>query len=176
MQQQIERILAKMKARGLQLNGPIAESALQEFEAKHRIRLPEGFRAFLLLVGNGGVGPAYYGIEPLGLPASDMRAKEVKKWTELPDVGKTFPFTRQWVWEDGDESDEGSREEIDYGSIYIGNDGCAQYWRLIITGPERGNVWQVCGEGMGPADPKRDFLTWYEDWLDGKDSFYGYQQ
>jgi hypothetical protein len=40
-------------------------------------------------------------------------------------------------------------------------------WHLIVTGAERGNVWMLCGEGVVPQDPNRDFLTWYEDWLDG---------
>jgi hypothetical protein len=34
----------------------------------------------------------------------------------------------------------------------------------------------IAGEGIQPACPKRDFLTWYEDWLDGKDSFYAVGQ
>lgn len=40
-------------------------------------------------------------------------------------------------------------------------------WHLIVTGPERGHMWWVCGEGIAPTDPKMDFLRWYEDWLDG---------
>lgn len=40
-------------------------------------------------------------------------------------------------------------------------------WHLIVTGPERGHVWWVCGKGIAPTDPKMDFLRWYEDWLDG---------
>ena len=41
------------------------------------------------------------------------------------------------------------------------------YWFVIVTGPERGNVWMICGEGIQPTAPKRDFLQWYEEWLDG---------
>lgn len=39
------------------LNPPASESHLQEFEAKHNLSLPEGYRRFLLQVGNGGAGP-----------------------------------------------------------------------------------------------------------------------
>jgi hypothetical protein len=41
------------------------------------------------------------------------------------------------------------------------------YWCVIVTGPERGNVWMISDEGIQPTAPKRDFLQWYEDWLDG---------
>jgi hypothetical protein len=43
-----------------------------------------------------------------------------------------------------------------------------------LFAPFRLNVWMISGEGVQPACPKRDFLTWYEDWLDGKDSFYAF--
>lgn len=105
-----------------------------------------------------------------------MPPEQAREWAELPNVRKPFPFTRFWVWEDGQESSEGTDSHVTFGSIYIGNDGCGAYWHLIITGPERGNVWMLCGEGIQPTCPKRDFLTWYEDWLDGKDSFYGWPE
>ena len=47
-------------------------------------------------------------------------------------------------------------------------------WHLIVNGPERGIPWMLCGEGIQPVCPKRTFVQWYEDWLDGRDSFYGY--
>ena len=96
-----------------------------------------------------------------------MRVEEARIWTELPHVQKPFPFSKTWVWEGGDLSEEGANEEIHSGSIYLGTDGCGMYWHLIVTGAERGNVWQICGEGLQPTDPKRDFLRWYEEWLDG---------
>jgi hypothetical protein len=46
-------------------------------------------------------------------------------------------------------------------------------WILIVTGPERGNIWFKCGEGIQPTSPKRDFLRWFEDWLDGVRDWWG---
>jgi hypothetical protein len=46
-------------------------------------------------------------------------------------------------------------------------------WVLIVTGPERGNIWFKCGEGITPTIPKRDFLRWFEDWLDGVRDWWG---
>jgi hypothetical protein len=174
MESQLDRIASKAKSQGRILNPPLGEDAIKEFEQAHGIQLPDGYRQFLSRIVNGGAGPPCYGIGPLGQPARDMRGEQEKEWTDLPHVKKPFPFTRYWIWEEGQETDEGTIEQIDFGSIYVGNDGCGAYWHLIITGPERGNVWMICGEGIQPACPKRDFLTWYEDWLDGKDSFYAF--
>ncbi len=173
---QINRILKKVHSQGRILNAPISELAVQEFEQAHGIQLPDGYREFLMRVGNGGDGPPCYGLGELGAPANDMRPDEVRRWTELRDIQKPFPFTRYWVWDEGQTTDEGSEDQVKYGSIYVGNDGCGAYWHLIITGPERGNVWMIAFEGIQPACPKRDFLTWYEDWLDGKGSFYAFPQ
>ncbi len=174
MPPQLDRILRKTQSQGRILNSPISERALQDFEAAHGIQLPDGYREFLLRAGNGGDGPPEYGLGPLGLPARDMPPEQTRWWVELRNVQKPFPFTRYWIWDVGQETDEGTEEQVNNGSIYIGNDGCGAYWHLIVTGPERGNVWMISGEGVQPACPKRDFLTWYEDWLDGKDSFYAF--
>ncbi|CAM5271445.1 hypothetical protein STANM309S_06406 [Streptomyces tanashiensis] len=32
----------------------------------------------------------------------------------------------------------------------MGTDGCGMYWHLIVTGPQRGHVWQIAGEGAMP--------------------------
>ncbi|HZN37118.1 MAG TPA: SMI1/KNR4 family protein, partial [Pirellulaceae bacterium] len=129
--------------------------------------LPDGYRRFLQHVGNGGSGPPSFGLLRLGQTPNDLRAEESRPWVDGTRVSRPFPFTRPWVWEDGDSSDEGTREQVGDGSIHLGTDGCGQYWLLIISGPERGNVWMLADVGMGPTVPKRDFLQWYEDWLDG---------
>jgi hypothetical protein len=45
-------------------------------------------------------------------------------------------------------------------------------WHLIVTGPDRGSIWWITGEGMQHTFPKRDFLTWYIDWLEGVESWW----
>jgi hypothetical protein len=44
---------------------------------------------------------------------------------------------------------------------------------LIVTGPDRGHVWQLADVGVTPTRPKREFLRWFEDWLDGKTDWFG---
>jgi hypothetical protein len=165
--ERVARIAEKVRGRGLRLGAPLSEEEVSQFERRHEVALPEGYREFLLRVGNGGVGPPAYDVAALGEAAGDMRGEEARVCRELPHVREPFPFTRPWCWEEGDLSDEGTREQVGHGVIYVGNDGCGMYWYVVVTGPERGNVWMICGEGTQPTAPKRDFLQWYEDWLDG---------
>jgi hypothetical protein len=171
----IARIQEKLAARGLSLNPVASDTEVKAFESRHSITLPPDYRLFITTVGNGGPGPADYGILRLGTIASDLLPDERRYWTELADIRKPFPFTRYWVWEDGEPSTEGSRDQVAYGSIMLGTDGCGMYWHLIVTGSDRGIPWQLCGEGIQPVYPKRSFTEWYEDWLDGKNTFYGLQ-
>jgi len=167
LEERIDRIARKVRGRGTRLGPPLTEDAIAAFEARCGCTLPEGYRAFLRHVGNGGVGPASYGVLPLGATPVDMSAAESQAWVELQRVQRPFPFTKPWVWEDGDRSDEGTREQVEDGTLLLGTDGCAQYWLLVVSGPERGNVWMLADVGITPTAPKRDFLQWFEDWLDG---------
>jgi hypothetical protein len=172
---QLDRIRKKLQARHVSLDPPLSEGELQSFERLHGIVLPECYRLFLLTIGDGGIGPPSYGLAKLGKVASDMQPEQQDCWSRLTKIRQPFPFTKCWVWDNHETSDEGSTEDLENGSIYIGNDGCGMYWHLVVTGPDRGIPWMICGEGIQPVCPKRDFLQWYEDWLDGRDSFYGYE-
>jgi hypothetical protein len=164
----LRRIEAKLQRTSLKLRKPLREPRVLAFEERHRITLPEGYRRFLIEIGDGGPGPPLYGLVPLGredrLPFRPefMRGRQRLTFVTLP-----FPFTRTWIWEDGERSDEGNVEQVGHGSLYLGTDGCGIEWRLIVTGPERGTIWNFSDVGISPTEPKRDFLRWYEDWLDG---------
>jgi hypothetical protein len=168
----IARIVTKLRARGIRLVECLSEEATTSFERRCGISLPEGYRTFLRTVGNGGPGPPAYGWAGLGEAGGQTSDEQLRVWSELHRVNKPFPFTQAWVWEDGDASSEGSREQVQNGSIYLGNDGCGQYWFLVVSGPERGNVWLLADVGVTPTLPKRDFLQWYEDWLDGVENWW----
>jgi hypothetical protein len=166
-EERLDRIAHKVRECGTRLAPAISEDAVVAFEARCGCPLPEGYRAFLRHVGNGGVCPPSYGLLPLGETPNDMTEEESGPWAELQHVGRPFPFTRPWVWENGDPSDEGTREQVDDGTLHLGTDGCAQYWLLVVSGPQRGNVWMLADVGITPTAPTRDFLQWFEDWLDG---------
>ncbi len=175
MQDQLQRIANKLRARQVTLRPALSEEEVDAFEARHGVVLPADYRAFLITLGNGGVGPPHYGLVPLGAGPSDGPPDERAFWRALPQVREPFPFTQPWVWEADEVSNEGTWEDVRRGSLYLGTEGCGMNWHLVLTGPERGVPWQLTGEGIAPVMPRRSFLQWYEDWLDGRDSFYGCQ-
>ena len=173
MADQLQRVADKLRAQAVALGPVLSEAEVSAFEAQHGVALPADYRAFLTTLGNGGDGPPHYGLVPLGAGPSDDPPDERAFWRDLPQVREPFPFTRAWVWEAGEVSSEGTEEDVCHGSLYLGTEGCGMNWHLILTGPQRGVPWQLTGEGITPVMPQRSFLQWYEDWLDGRDSFYG---
>lgn len=166
--QTIERIKTKVASNGINLGAPLPEKSIAEFERELAIVLPNGYRQFLLHIGNGGDGPPHYGMLSLGLNAiDDIPASDI-----LPNIGRPFPFTEYWVWEGEDTVDEARYAQTFHGSLNLGTDGCAMYWLLIVNGSERGQIWNWTDVGIQPLAPARDFLSWYEYWLDGRDDWY----
>lgn len=166
----------KRKIAGAQkiLSPVLGEAEVSAFEHRHSVRLPEGYRCFLLEIGNGGDGPPFSRLEPLGRrPSRCSYQPDVRYWEELPDIHLPFPFTKPWCWERGEVSEEGIGEQVRHGCLFLGEDGCGIDWRLIVGGPERGNIWQTCDLGITPTRPKLDFLAWYEEWLDGRKDWFG---
>ena len=169
MNERLSMIRDGLLKKGCKLNDCVSERDILDFEEKHNINLPAEYREYLMNISNGGDGPPEYGICALGGTASDMTDEQKVYWSNLENVDKPFPFTKPWVWEGDEESDEGEFEDTENGSIYIGNDGCGMYWHLIVTGPERGNMWLLTGEGIGPTEPKLNYLEWIEAWLNEKE-------
>ena len=65
-----------------QLNPPAPEEGIAAFEGRFGISLPEGYRNFLLLLGNGGAGP-FYGLYSLG-EAEPCRLPDYSDGAVLP--------------------------------------------------------------------------------------------
>lgn len=143
---------------------PAREDDLVRFERRHGISLPEGYRAFLLRVGDGGAGP-YYGILPLsrwgdalsldGPMPDDILARPSPLSLELeprPDWWEQLGCTRDEAWQ---------------GAITIGHQGCAFYTLLVVSGALRGRVVYVDLDDQPPfVVSDASFLDWYERWLD----------
>jgi uncharacterized protein (TIGR02996 family) len=122
------------------LNPPLAEAELFEFELRHGNTLPAEYRAFLLRVGNGRVGPGY-GLATLDLAADLPRlrmsfgpapadadsiaaaaraANETGNWSAIP------PFRHAWSQR---------------GYLRLAHNGCSNYSAIVVNGPRRGEMW-----------------------------------
>lgn len=157
---------------------PSGWEAVHAFERRHGIVLPEPYRTFVAEIADGAsAGPPEYGMVRLGALPSD--------WGDdrpVRDPAKPFPLTGIWVWE----AEDRTYEELgpllepvyDHGSLVLGTDGCGMYWHLIVTGPHRGHMWNISGEGACPFGAEFGYTTgrsgftgWVQHWAEGKDWF-----
>ncbi len=157
---------------------PLGWDAVRAFEAEHGVVLPEPYRTFVAEICDGaGSGPPGYGLLPLaGLPG-DWEDDGAER-----DLARDFPLAELWYW-DGDPR---PAEEIDplvdpifgHGSIVLGTDGCGMNWHLVVTGPQRGQIWLITGEGAMPhgasfglTAAEAGFAGWVEHWAAGREWF-----
>jgi hypothetical protein len=164
LDERLERISQKIIERGLMMNPVLELTTLEAFEQKYRIALPAGYRRFLLEIGNGGDGIGPDGLIQLGqIPEGYYHQGD-----PLERACKPFPLLKEWIWEGADEEPDPEKlEMVEDGWIFLGDMGCGQYWIMIVAGQARGQVWNYADVGIGPCNPARDFLSWYEYWLDG---------
>jgi SMI1 / KNR4 family (SUKH-1) len=149
------------------LGPPLDEAAVAEFEARHGVVLPAAHRSFLTEVGDGGAGP-YYGLYPLD--GSGLHPVDVDERARPGHLAAAFPHTVAWnpvYYGPHPEitEDDYSADEQTAGSLVICHYGCGALFRLVVTGPARGQVWfddRCSGGGLTPGP---DFATWYGDWL-----------
>jgi hypothetical protein len=177
------------------MHPPLGEAAIREFETMHRVVLPTEYREFLKYVGNGGAGPAY-GLFRLGQVDDGF---EYSDWREndgfIGILSEPFPHSAPWNNLEGEPDFEAlhkgqpvSDEDYDRlfatweakyfntqninGAIPICHLGCALRQWLVITGSERGNVWndhRADHRGVFPVTgalgERITFLMWYQNWL-----------
>ncbi len=120
--------------------------------------LPEGCRAFLTRLGNGGAGP-YYGLLPLERCAASggrTLSRPSPLWPRMPCDAAADALAGYGP---------GSLAD---GAITLIEQGCAYSSLLIVTGPHRGAVVNIDPGLSAPPYFARDggFLAWYERWLD----------
>ncbi|MGW7819371.1 SMI1/KNR4 family protein [Streptomyces puniciscabiei] len=146
-------------------------AAVRTFEAEHGVVLPEPYRTFVAEVTDGSYqGPPEYGL--VGLVEGGAKQ----------DLAKPFPLSGAWLWEE----EEGPYEDPDAvieqvgrdGSLLLGTDGCGMDWHLVVTGPHRGRIWQITGEGAFPFGAESGcttagsgFAAWVRHWANGREWF-----
>ncbi|WP_437316467.1 HEAT repeat domain-containing protein [Sorangium sp. So ce385] len=177
MRERLDGIVAKLtavRARGLscfgshahrfELQPPATEAEVAAFEAARRVRLPEDYRAFLLLAGHGGAGP-HYGLMTLARWDDARYEARDDLDAECPLHPDTLPPGQGWL----EALLPGEDEPMDRalrGTLTLGTQGCSFYSQLVVTGPARGRVVYVDLDGGRPYFPESaGFLDWYERWL-----------
>ena len=124
----------------------------------------------MLYLGNGGDGPPHYKL--LDLKSSIKLSLDFANDEDF--LAKKFPLENYLVWEGVklSEQENEKRNKIYMGNLILGEDGCAMYWSLIVSGTQKGQIWQFTEVGVQPCAPKLTFLDWYEYWLDGGDDWW----
>jgi hypothetical protein len=188
----------------------LTPAELGDLHRQLRVELPEDYQQFLLHVGRGGPGPGY-GVhpveladgewqwvddhdyvlndlstlaEPFPLRASDWRVAQDLE-AEYPDH-LAFPshHAHDAALEEWYERHEATmfNPRRTHGALYLCHEGCGLGEWLVVTGPERGNIWldhRSDGRGMTPAwlphHRRVTFGQWYLHWL-GTIEAAGHQQ
>ena len=118
-----------------EFNERLSIDELIQFEEKYEIHLPEGYKAFLSEIGNGGAGP-YYGIHPLQRDLGEFNPQN-----KFEHLKFNFPHIENWNWNDrvfskfdelrySEEEEVSSffenlyweqycKDELTYGSLYL---------------------------------------------------------
>jgi|SRR5579859_2954593 len=178
-------------AHQFRLNPPVSESEVEDFELRFRIDLPAEYREFLTVAGNGGAGP-FHGIFPLGNVDDNFDLREFHEGDGLVgNLAEYFPHKEAWNDLTG-QPEEGlaNVDELEYskqeemftktywssslvaGAIPICHEGCALRIELVVTGSERGYLWEDRRSEFGGLEPirladgsKATFANWYSEWL-----------
>ena len=136
---------------------------LADFEREYDVQLPKDYSEFLTHIGNGGIGP-YHGLYSLTQSVADDPGHKCRGFLASP-----FPLTEFFNPYDEDQNttdDELFDDQYIFGSIVLSHQGCGYYDRLVITGPQAGQVWsdgRVSDQGIAPLGC--DFFTWYDRWV-----------
>lgn len=169
----------------------LTEADVRSFEKCHSVLLPPEYRYFLTIVGNG--------CDELFKLGEMDDGHGFRNWAEndgfVGALRKQFNYTEAFndlsghpPYEEGRENDPEWLEDYDRklelfderyfrpldGAIPISHLGCAIREWLIVTGPERGNVWyddRANLEGIRPhrgsCGARLSFLEWCKGWPNG---------
>lgn len=150
---------------------PVAtEEQVLAFERQHGIQLPEGYRQFLLEIGNGGAGP-YYGIYPLNLwddafffdknPPTDFLSQPCR--LSKSDGRLSKGWEKKLGFNFDDDSDD---SRLWQGTITLATQGCTYFVLLVVSGELKGRLIYMDADRQPPMIVPDAFLDWYERWLD----------
>ncbi|MEU8850644.1 SMI1/KNR4 family protein [Streptomyces sp. NPDC048564] len=136
------------------LADPLSEANVAEAEAQWGVSLPADYRAFLLEVGAGGAGP-FYGLTTL--------SRTDAGWLWSDPGGGTVHERLRFPFPDVEESVRAQAEHERKEPV-----GCGYFHWLVVSGPQRGQVWLDERPGDGRFSPHGHvgFADWYLDWVE----------
>lgn len=143
----LRRIRGNMAKKGVKPGLKLTAAEIREFERAHGIKLPEEYATFLREIGNGAICAANneFDLRKLG------KVRRGRGLERAALANARAPFTQS-------SSDP-------KGCLPIGGTEY-EVWVLVITGKERGKVWQLAPDGPPAGNrPPRNFLAWYDHWL-----------
>ncbi|HEX9996355.1 MAG TPA: hypothetical protein VGB45_04365 [Abditibacterium sp.] len=155
-----------------QVGPTLSALELQRFERRHRIELPEDYRLYLELVGNGGLGASLGGAGPdygvYSLIEREEFADSCEEFSDSADeniLSCPFPQTYSLNLIKG-QTHNLWRGPIP-GALEIGMKGCSYTTHLIVSGEARGTIWN--GWEHRYLDPTGvTFSQWMRDWAEAK--------
>ncbi len=132
---------------------PLAEDAIRSFEKKFGLTLPDDYRAFLLNLGDGGMGSGY-GVLNLEDTTKDYVVPDLR--FSADHFSRPFLFSAAFGRKiKGKKPPEirGRKTDSDFfeknsdlftqGALVISDLGCLSEILLVVSGSEKGNVWEV---------------------------------
>ena len=152
-----------------QIGPPIPEPALIGFEIRHGVCLPGEYRAFLLRVGNGGMGPGHDGVRPLDPAADYGELRQTFPRTNREAAELSVAFRRAVQTRDYAGLPHQDLDDCETGTIFLSDLGCGAYSCLVVRGEQRGWLWAaggLCFPKAGADGRPVGFFDWYEGWLD----------
>lgn len=156
----LKRIQEKIEVLSIKMDECLSEEAIEAFEDRHKVCLPQAYRMFLKHIGNG----CNHMLE--GCRLNDLDS------CLCYEIAAPFMLEKFWLWEeDNRDSDIIEAEKINKvyrGNIELMNLGCGMSYHLIITGKCQGEVWNFTEVGVQPCCERQDFLGWFELWLDNQ--------
>lgn len=174
------------------LADPLSEADVAQAEDQWAVSLPVDYRAFLLEVGAGGAGPGY-GLTVLGRTDagwlwSDPGRGTVHERLRFPFPGGEESARVQAEHERKEPVESAFEEEADFreayrawlaederlfdwfssGAVCLSHEGCGYFDWLVVSGPQRGQMWLDERSGDGRLSPLGEvgFAGWYVDWVE----------
>lgn len=165
-------------------NPVMDKEAIQYFENVNNVTLPDDYKEFIQIIGNGGAGPGL-GILPLNNDESiiDPRILSEEGRDKIL-LYENFPYDKAWNDESFYDALETNANNLDdlrgnyfstkhiSGSICFCDLGGGELFLLVVTGKEAGNVWYDGRGNYGGLFPysykekeRVSFLEWYDIWL-----------